>query len=159
MIRQKTVIALCITFLSNSVYAVDNISFSGVLNEPPACSIDSGNAIEVDFDDIAISMIDGVNYLKVVPYTITCASDSLPWALKLSVSGMQAGFDSSALQSSVAELGIRLLQNGVRLDLNTPLDINLGAPPVLQAVPIKEAGAILSPGRFTATATLLAEYE
>ncbi|WP_081830122.1 fimbrial protein [Pseudomonas simiae] len=155
----RKLLALCITCISSGASAVDNISFSGTLNDPPACTIDGGNAIEVDFGDLAISMIDGVNYLKTVPYTITCAANPLPWALKLSINGTQAGFDSSAVQSSVPELGIRLLQNGVGFDLNTPLDITLGAPPVLQAVPVKEAGVTLNPGGFTAVATLLAEYE
>ncbi|AZE62709.1 MULTISPECIES: fimbrial protein [Pseudomonas fluorescens group] len=157
--QRQTLLAICAINFSSGVLAVDNISFSGTLNEPPPCTIDGGNTVDIDFGDVAISLIDGVNYLKPVPYTITCGSDTLPWALKLSVNGTQTGFDSSAVQSSVTELGIQILQNGVKLDLNTPLDISLGAPPVLQAVPVKEAGATLAPGGFTAAATLLAEYE
>ncbi len=155
---QRTLLAVWAISLSGAVGAT-NVLFKGTLNEPPPCTIDSGSSIDIDFDKVRIQRIDGVNYRKSVPYAIHCAAGTLPWELKLSVKGTATTFESSALQSSEADMGIRLLQNGLAFQLNTPLVINLSAPPVLEAVPVKRPGASLQPGAFTATATLLAEYQ
>ena len=79
--------------------------------------------------------------------------------LKLSINGTATAFDDSALQTSAPDLGIRLLQNNIPFVLNTPLDITLSAPPTLEVVPVKRPGSVLAPARFTAVATLLAEYQ
>lgn len=68
-------------------------------------------------------------------------------------------FDGSALQTTAPDLGIRLFQNNLPFLLNTPLDITVSSPPILEVVPVKRPGATLAPARFTAVATLLAEYE
>lgn len=136
-----------------------NLTFSGTLNEPPPCTIDAGNTIEVDFGDVGVKRVDGERYRRGVGYTINCGTDTLPWELKLSVNGTPTTFDGAAVQTSVPALGIRIFQNSLPFPLNTPLDINLSAPPTLEVVPVKQAGAVLPPARFTAVATLLAEYE
>lgn len=136
-----------------------NLTFSGTLNEPPPCTIDAGNTIEVDFGDVGVKRVDGVKYRKAVPYTINCGPANLPWALKLSVNGTPTAFDSSAVQTSVPALGIRLFQNNLPFPLNTPMDIVLSSPPRLEVVPVKQPGATLPPTRFAAVATLLAEYD
>jgi type 1 fimbria pilin len=154
---QRALLALCSIGLCSGASA--NLTFSGTLNEPPPCTIDAGRTIEVDFGDVGTKRVDGVKYRKGVGYTISCGTDTLPWMLKLSVNGTATAFDGSAVQTSASELGIRLFQNNVPFLLNTPLDINLSSPPILEAVPVKRPGAILSPARFTAVATLLAEYQ
>lgn len=148
---------LCVIGYSNSALA--NLTFNGTLNEPPPCTINSGNTIEVDFQNVGINKVDGVNYLKAVNYIITCSSGTLPWEMTLTVRGVATSYEASAVQSSVLDLGIRLLQNGAPLPLNTLLLINPSAPPVLQAVPIKRPGTSLGPGAFTSSATLLAEFQ
>ncbi len=55
-----------------------NLTFSGTLNEPPPCTIDAGNTIEVDFGDVGVKRVDGVKYRKAVPYTINCGAATLP---------------------------------------------------------------------------------
>lgn len=155
--QQRALLALCSIGLCSGASA--NLTFSGTLNEPPPCTIDGGNTIEVDFGDVGVKRVDGVKYRKGVGYIITCGADTLPWELKLSVNGTATAFDGSAVQTSVPELGIRLFQNNLPFALNTPLDINLSSPPVLEAVPVQRLGAVLTPARFTAVATLLAEYE
>lgn len=136
-----------------------NVTFSGTLNEPPPCTIDGGNTIEVDFGDVGVKRVDGVKYRKGLGYTISCSPATLPWELKLSVNGTPTTFDGSAVQTNVPDLGIRIFQNNVPFPLNTPLDISLSSPPTLEVVPVKSLGAVLTPARFTAVATLLAEYE
>ncbi|EIK67261.1 fimbrial protein MrfG [Pseudomonas synxantha BG33R] len=154
---QKALLALCAISLCSGVSA--NLTFSGTLNEPPPCTIDAGNTIEVDFGDVGVKRVDGVKYRQSVGYTINCGTDTLPWELKLSVNGTATTFDSSAVQTSVPALGIRVFQNNQPFVLNSPLEISLSSPPVLEVVPVKQPGATLTPARFTAVATLLAEYQ
>ncbi|WPN96619.1 fimbrial protein [Pseudomonas sp. MUP55] len=136
-----------------------NVTFSGTLNEPPPCTIDAGNTIEVDFGDVGVKRVDGVRYRRGVGYAINCGTDTLPWQLKLSVNGTPTAFDAAAVQTSVPALGIRLFQNNRPFSLNTPLTITLSSPPTLEVVPVQQPGATLPPARFTAVATLLAEYQ
>ncbi|MDQ0741403.1 fimbrial protein [Pseudomonas sp. W4I3] len=136
-----------------------NLTFSGTLNEPPPCTIDAGNTIEVDFGDVGVKRVDGVRYRRGVGYAINCGANTLPWELKLSVNGTPTAFDGSAVQTSVPALGIRVFQNNVPFPLNTALDISLSSPPTLEVVPVQQPGATLPPARFTAVATLLAEYQ
>ncbi|AKA80961.1 Minor fimbrial subunit StfE [Pseudomonas synxantha] len=154
---QRTLLALCAIGLCNVASA--NLTFSGTLNEPPPCTIDAGNTIEVDFGDVGVKRVDGVKYRQGLSYTISCGTDTLPWALKLSVNGTATTFDGAAVQTSVPALGIRVFQNNLPFALNTPLEISLSSPPVLEVVPVKQPGATLAPARFTAVATLLAEYQ
>ncbi|WP_338481056.1 fimbrial protein [Pseudomonas trivialis] len=153
----RALLALCTLGLGNGASA--NLTFSGTLNEPPPCTIDAGNTIEVDFGDVGIKRIDGVKYRRGLGYTISCGTDTLPWELRLSVNGTPTGFDGAAVQTSVPSLGVRVFQNNQPFALNKPMDINLSSPPTLEVVPVQQPGAILAPSRFTAVATLLAEYE
>ncbi|MEB2645354.1 pilus assembly protein [Pseudomonas sp. C 49-2] len=155
--QQRALLALCSIGLCSAASA--NLTFSGTLNEPPPCTIDAGNTIEVDFGDVGVKRVDGVKYRKGLAYTISCGPATLPWELKLSVNGSPTSFDASAVQTNVPALGIRLYQNNVPFPLNTRLDISLPSPPVLEVVPVKQPGATLAPARFAAVATLLAEYE
>lgn len=155
--QQRALLALCSLGLCSGASA--NLTFSGTLNEPPPCTIDAGNKIEVDFGDVGVKRVDGVKYRRGVGYTISCGSHALPWQLRLSIKGTATAFDGSAVQTGVADLGIRIFQNNVPFLLNTPLDITLSSPPVLEVVPVKRPGATLTAARFTAVATLLAEYE
>ncbi|NMX92938.1 MULTISPECIES: fimbrial protein [unclassified Pseudomonas] len=154
---QRALLALCSIGLCNVASA--NLTFSGMLNEPPPCTIEGGKTIEVDFGDVGVKRIDGVKYRKGIGYAINCGTDTLPWALKLSVNGTPTAFDGSAVQTSVPALGIRVFQNSLPLPLNTPMDITLSSPPTLEVVPVQQPGAVLTPARFTAVATLLAEYQ
>lgn len=153
----RALLALCSIGLGSGASA--NLTFSGTLNEPPPCTIDAGNTIEVDFGDVGVKRVDGVKYRRGVSYTISCGPATLPWELKLSVNGTPTTFDGSAVQTNVPALGIRVYQNNVPFLLNTPLDISLPSPPVLEVVPVKQPGSTLAPARFAAVATLLAEYE
>lgn len=155
--QPRVLLALCSIGLCSGASA--NLTFSGTLNEPPPCTIDAGNTIEVDFGDVGVKRVDGVKYRRGVAYTISCGPATLPWELKLSVNGTPTPYDASAVQTNVPALGIRVYQNNVPFPLNTRLDISLPTPPVLEVVPVKQPGATLAPARFAAVATLLAEYE
>lgn len=142
------------------LFAAENMLFRGTLIEPPPCTIKDGGMVDVDFGErVGINKVNGVNYLKLVDYRITCESGATGLDMTLTLSGTETGYDDAAVQTDKADLGIRVLQNGAHFTLNTPLSIDPQNPPVLEAVPVKTPGATLTEGAFVATATLKAEYQ
>lgn len=150
---------LTVSMLGFCTNAMGNLTLSGTLVEPPPCTINSGSTIAVDFGDISVKSVDGVQNRKGLNYIITCTASTLPWGLNLMLTGTATSFDPSAVQSSVPDLGIKVLRNNLAFVLNTKLSISLSSPPVLEVVPVKRSGSTLSEGNFTATAVLLAFYE
>lgn len=142
------------------VQAENNTIFYGTLNEPPACTINNGEQVDVNFGArVGVNKVDGQNYTQTVNYRISCEPGANGLTMGLQVTGSATGFDIAALQTNMPDLGIRLLQNGQALTLNKRLNIDAAKPPVLQAVPVKQPGVELKAGTFMATATLLADYQ
>lgn len=55
-----------------------NLTIRAVIVAPPPCVINSGGTLNVPFgNDLLTSRIDGVNYRREVPYTVTCDSPSV----------------------------------------------------------------------------------
>lgn len=149
----------CGTLVSN-VYASENMRFFGSMIEPPPCTINDGGNVDVDFlDRVGVKKVDGVNYLKPINYQITCDPNVGAWNMTLEIVGVPADYDNAALKTDVTNLGVRILQNGQPFELNKPISIRLADKPTLEAVPVKQPGAILNEGPFVATATLLAAYQ
>ncbi|CAI1043075.1 fimbrial protein [Serratia fonticola] len=138
-----------------------DMTFHGTLITPPLCAINDDNRIEVNFGErIGINKVDGENYRQLMNYQITCQDAAGGnWALKLSLSGSAAGFDTEALMTDKANLGIRIYQNGQPFTPNSTLKIDLANPPRLEAVPVKKEGGTLIEGAFEAWATLRADYQ
>lgn len=139
--------------------AMANLTFSGTLRAPPPCTINSGASIAVNFGEIGVNTVDGIKHRKNLNYTITCTASTLPWNMFLTVTATATTFDTAAVQSSVPDLGIKILRNDMPFLLNTKLSISPASPPVLVVVPVKKSGSTLSEGNFTATAVLVAHYE
>lgn len=163
-----TITALLLTFgLLGSVVPVQakdgeaDMTFHGTLIEPPPCTINDGNRVDVNFGErVGINKVDGVNYRQPVNYQITCGkSAGRSWALMLSLNGNAAGFDKEALLTDKSTLGIRVYQNDKPFTPNSTLKIDPGSPPRLEAVPVKQVGATLTEGAFEAWATLRADYQ
>lgn len=155
-----SVVAVMLALGSSFAYA-DNMLFSGTLINPPPCVINSGNTIDVPFgENLGVNKIDGIHYTQAVPYSMTCetVSSSLELGITI-VSASVTTFDAAAIQTDVQNLGVRILKNGIPFALNTRVTYDKNNPPVLKAVPVKATGAILSEGRFEATATLLVDYQ
>ncbi|NMY39626.1 MULTISPECIES: fimbrial protein [unclassified Pseudomonas] len=155
--KQLALLVLCTAGINAAASA--NLAFTGTLVEPPLCTINNGNTLTIDFKDVGVNKVDGINYRLPMNYTITCAGSTLPWEMVLTVKGTASSFESAAVQSSVTDLGIKLLQNGQPFQLNTPIVINPATPPALEAVPVKRPGSTLKSGGFSAAATLMAEYQ
>lgn len=140
--------------------AADNMAFQGTLIAPPPCKINGGEAVDVDFGNrVGIKKVNGENYRQTVDYRITCEPSTQPLDMTLLLSGNATTFDTAAVQTNQAALGIRLLQDGKPFTLNKAVAIDPKSPPVLEAVPVAEPGATLTEGVFDATATLRADYQ
>lgn len=125
----------------------------------PPCVINSNNTINVDFgDDLLASRIDGVQYMKPVSYTLDCTAAASN-ALKMSITGNGAVFDTNVLRTTNTDLGVQLMRNGQPLTLNSAFNFTYPSAPVLQAVLVKKTNATLSTGYFSGTATLVVEYQ
>ncbi|WP_372242303.1 fimbrial protein [Serratia marcescens] len=138
-----------------------DMTFRGTLIEPPPCTINDGERVDVDFGErVGINKVDGVNYRQIMNYQITCDNaGSGSWALTLSLTGAAAGFDEQALQTNKTDLGIRVYQNDKPFTPGSTLVIDISNPPRLEAVPVKREGATLTEGAFESWATLRADYQ
>jgi type 1 fimbria pilin len=143
-----------------SLMAADNLLFRGTLVEPPSCTINNDQRINVDFGDrLGISKIDGSQYRQTINYQVQCEDSAIPADLMLTVVGTTMSGDPTAIQSDKTGLGIRILRNGVPMMLGQRFSVDKEALPRLEAVPIAAADEDLTEGAFIATASLLAEYQ
>lgn len=164
MTRMMTVLLLAcgLMDIAGKAQAKDGeagMTFHGILIEPSSCTINDDNQIDVNFgEQVGINKVDGVNYRQRMNYQITCQGAS-SGNLTLSLSGGVTGFDSEALLTNKADLGIRIYQNDTPFTPNSTLKIDPANPPRLEAVLVKSAGATLTKGTFEAWATLRADYQ
>lgn len=138
-----------------------DINMHGVLVAPPPCEVNNDQKIDVDFGDLSVKKIDGVNYRRTLSYKITCGTSSTSWNMFLVMSGTPAGFDTenATLSSSVDGLGVKVWLGGQPFTLNTQIAINPLSPPSLEAAPVKELSTVLSESAFQSTGTLIAVYQ
>ncbi|OWO85709.1 fimbrial protein [Photorhabdus luminescens] len=134
------------------------VNIYGVVIAPPPCVINNGNTIDVDFGDVMINRIDGVNYMQPVKYTVKC--EKMPAnAMKMMISGNTASFDRTVLQTNHSGLGIAVIHNGRKLPVNDWMKFSYPNFPELHAVPVKDMATALKGGDFGAGATMMVEYQ
>ncbi|WP_338479774.1 fimbrial protein [Pseudomonas trivialis] len=145
--------------VSQGVQANTNLIIRAVIIAPPPCVINGGGTLDVPFgNDLQTSRVDGVNYRRNVPYTVTCDSP-FSNALTLELRGTGAAFDSRVLSTRKPDLGVKLFVNGGDWPLNTRVNFTHPNFPQVQAVPVKRAGSRLTGGAFDAAATLVVDYQ
>ncbi|WP_193161054.1 fimbrial protein [Serratia ureilytica] len=125
---------------------------------PPPCVINDDRPIEVEFGDVMTTRVDGDNYKMPVNYTLSCTG-SASNAIKLQVKGAGAAFDATVLQTNQTGLGIELRQGGSKLAVNSWLNFTYPNKPELWVVPVKQTGATLTGGEFSAGATMAVDYQ
>jgi len=103
------------------------------------------------------SRIDGSYKKQRVVYSVEC-KDAPTNAMKIKIQGTGASFDSDVLRTNNNDLGVALLRNGNRQPINRWVNFSYPYMPTLEAVPVKQAGATLSGGAFSAGATMMVEY-
>lgn len=150
---------LFVNFFSSAEQTGDTLSvvIHGTLKRKP-CHINNDGVIAVEFGNVGINKVDGERYKQTIPYTLECDDPDETVNLNMTLKGTQTAYDSGAIETSVSGLGIEIQQNGTPVVINQPFVIDYSRPPVLEAVPVS-SGAPLIEGAFSATATLLAEYE
>ncbi|MEE4411995.1 MULTISPECIES: fimbrial protein [unclassified Serratia (in: enterobacteria)] len=135
-----------------------NVTVSGTVIDPP-CVINGNTPINIDFgNDILIGRIDGNAYEQPILYTLDCSAATAQ-TLKLQLKGNGATFDPTVLRTSKDALGIELKSNGSKLAVNSWENFTDPARPTLSAVLVKNGGGTLTGGAFTATSTLLVDYQ
>ncbi|WP_442991095.1 fimbrial protein [Serratia marcescens] len=145
--------------LSSPVQAATSIKVTVTIVAPPPCVINNNNLIEVNFgNDVMTTRIDGSYKKQPVVYSVEC-KNAPNNAMKLQIQGVSAGFDSEVLKTNKDGLGVALLRNGNRQPINSWVNFTYPNLPTLEAVPVKQAGATLSGGEFSAGATMKVEYQ
>ncbi|MGL5385888.1 MAG: fimbrial protein [Enterobacterales bacterium] len=138
--------------------ATSMLNISGNILLPPPCVINGTETISVDFtDQVMTTRVDGINYRQPVPYKLDCTGSSNN-ALKMKIQGMDAGF-GGALQTTSTNLGIILSTDSKKMPVNSWLNFNLPDTPTLFATLDKRPGTTLKAEPFTATATMVVDYQ
>lgn len=123
------------------------------------CVINNNNPIEVEFDDVMTTRVDGKNSRKQIIFALECKGAQSS-AMKLKVKGPGASFDGTLLQvRENSSLGIELQNGATKFPVNTWLNFTYPNKPELWAVPVKKNGATLRGGEFTAGATMAVDYQ
>lgn len=126
---------------------------------PPSCVINNNNLIEVSFgNDVMTTRIDGSYKKQRVVYSVEC-KNAPNNAMKMRIQGTGAGFNRDVLRTNKDDLGVALLRNGNQQPINTWVNFTYPNLPTFEAVPVKQAGATLSGGAFSAGATMTVEYQ
>ena len=151
--RSLCVCSLLLLAISEAALAQVTLAIRGVIMAPPSCVINGGSTLNVPFGNaLMTTRIDGLNYRRKVPYTVTCTG--LPSnGMTLKLQGTGAGFDSAFLSTSNADLGIKLFINGVVWPLNNTVSFTYPTLPSMEAVPVKKSGSVLNAGTFSASAS------
>lgn len=146
----------CLLLLCGQGAVADvSLNIKGVVLMPPPCVVNAAGTLNISFGNgLKTTEINGVNYEKAVPYTVTCGPQPTN-LMTLKLTGTGTGFDASALRTSKGDLGIRLLIEGVAWPLNTTVNFTHPTLPVVKAVLIKKTGSTLVGGSFSASATLV----
>lgn len=129
----------------------------------PPCTINAGQPIDINFGDVKTNAIDGYAYQLPVTYSLYCGGAGTT-ALKMQISGIKSSFNNAAVEvQGRPEMGIQFMHNGTPLEINTWFNFNYSntamGNPKLYVVPVKKVDSTLTEGAFTATATMLVDYQ
>lgn len=132
------------------------LNITGELAYPVPCKF-SSDTVEVDFgDNVHHNAVDGIRYEQALE-ALDCSAAAVN-ALKLRYVGEGAEFDGEVLNTTHTDLAIEIRQDGSKLANGEWLNFT-APPPKITAVPVVRPGRILTPGPFTATATLEVDYQ
>ncbi|MEQ4626171.1 fimbrial protein [Providencia manganoxydans] len=123
------------------------------------CQVNNNEPITVEFGDMQINTIDGVNYEMPIYYTLQCAGAANNQGLKLQFSGTGANFNSGLLKTSESALGLRFKSDGAVFAVNDWVPFTYGDLPDLSVVPVLSSPIGVDSGDFFASATFNVEYE
>jgi len=156
-------LVLLLVWGSLAMAAPVSTTLSGTLVvTPPECILNNNQQQVISFGDILLTRIDGSNYKRTVPLSLTCTSLAKN-GLRMTLLGDATTFSSSgALKTSNGKLGVAFYVNNTRQAINQPLDINYSTLPTLEVAPVKDTVASYldsDGGYFSAQATLKVDYQ
>ncbi|CAI0971856.1 fimbrial protein [Serratia fonticola] len=163
--RQVGAICLLMTALGMTLPQAQantvNLNLTLTILAPSECTLNNNQQQVVHFGDILLTRIDGNNYKRPVPLSLTCTNLAKN-DLALTLQGDAASFSSNgALKTSNDKLGVVFYVNNTRQAINQPFAINYTTLPTLEVAPVKDAAASYldtDGGYFSASATLRVEY-
>lgn len=134
--------------------------FSGTLRAMTICRVNNDQIITADFKNVGINKLDTETYSLPLNYTLDCPGIKPANTLRMNfITSRPAVSDSSAIESDVSGLLVRILKDGQPLELNKFFKIDdVAQPPKLEALLVKIPGIDLVQSPFRATGTLVAEY-
>jgi len=155
----------CLAVTSVSSHAADGgtttLNISGNIVEPD-CVINNNQQIVVNFDEVMTTRIDGINYERLIDYSLEC-SNLIRQTLKVSLKGNAALFNATLFTTDITGLGIRVYDAGKRVIAPNSGELNFtyvaNSPPPLYAVPVAQANASLPNGAFNGSATMVFSYQ
>ncbi|WP_171045825.1 fimbrial protein [Pseudomonas edaphica] len=138
--------------------AEKQVTIKGTVYASIPCVINNNKPITASFGDVQIEKIDGVYKTITLDYSLNCTNATTN-ELRMYVNGRVTGFDSKALLiPNNDNIGIALIKDGTRLQLNRWFDFDPRKQPVLQTVLVRVSGKI-NAGAFQASATLAVDYQ
>lgn len=156
------ILGLGFLFLSmHSIAATENLNFTVKVDiYEKICDINDNKPIDVDFGDMFIKDVDGVNYERPVEYTLDCEDGDTNPDLKLRFeNNAGAPFDPTLLNTSDRNVGILIKAGGNKLPLGEWVSFSYNSSPALTATPVPSGTGGIDDGRLTAIALLTVEYE
>lgn len=144
--------------VSPLVMAVTTVTVKVTVVAPPPCVINGDQPIEVNFDEVVTTRVDGSRYIREVPYNVICTGATSN-DMVMQITGTGASFDPDVLGTNQDNLGIALLNNGKAQPLNSDIKFPYPNFPVLKAVPVKRTASTLKAGAFSAGATMKVDYQ
>ena len=137
-----------------------NLTLRILVDAPPPCTV-KGSAVE--FGNVIIKNIDGSNYRQPVGYTLNC-SNSVSDDLQMQLQGTTTTINGeTVLSTGINGFGIRIQDASshapVALAGNNWLPFNVNSRPGFEAGPVKQSGTQLTASEFSATMTMVVEYQ
>ena len=154
---------LAIASVSFNCRAVDRgateVKFSGTVVDPPSCTLNNNEVIEVQFGTVGIRQADGRQLVKSLNDNLKCSGSDGSKSLKMMISG-PPGFAADVLATTTDGLGVRFYHNGEAVTLKEWFSLPKPASGlVLTASPIADPQVKPAAGDFQASATLLVAFQ
>ncbi|MEG0278717.1 MAG: fimbrial protein [Morganella sp. (in: enterobacteria)] len=135
-------------------------NFTGTLKAMTICTVNNNQTITADFKNVGINKLETQVYSLPLNYTLDCPGINTANTLQMMfMTSRPVPTDTSAIESDVAGLQVKILKDGQLIELNEFFKIdNAAQPPKLEARLVKVPGTDLTQSPFRATGTLVAEY-
>lgn len=159
-IRLKAILLILLFsagLIPNAMAITVPMNFTVNVLVPPPCVINNDQTITVDFGEIPNREIDH-RHAKNLIFGLNCSS-AVQNELRIRLTGKSALFDASVLATDKDNLGIAIYNDGQSLVLGEWINFVYPTLPTLTVQAVGKTGVQITPGYFTANATLIIDYQ